>query len=784
MNSTLQKPFWRGLSICFALLAVILQQSHFTVKSEVDSNLQANPTIGQVAQVKIHLPAVLKNAGPMVYLTSIWTSDETGNEKQAFLPGEPIRFYASGLNTTNELASAELTWSQNGPCGAGTVNSGTMDLEKGTWMQFQSITTIDCIGIYTYTLQVNYQNLVYTLETPYVVDKLSRVAVSNKQAFDKCNIMTTDQMQVWWDQSPYRSVNIYIGGIMRGCANSTLDAVWVHTVTKQGWSLIPTWVGPQAPCSRYSHRISANATTAYQEGRREAESASNAAAELGLSGNRVIYYDMEGFSGADLNCRNAVKSFIRGWVERLHELGARAGAYGSPCSSYVADWATINPMPDNVWIAAWKTPYAYNPDATVWGVSCLSDTLWANHQRIRQYTGGHVETWGGMSFSIDSNAVDGEVTILPHSTLSVAEPFDTNIPSTDLTQTQDMQPVSPDYGWVLANQRLLWTDNAGAGWRDITPGQADTANILAVSFIDNYQGWLILQNPTTGKISILRTADDISAWESYSLPESTSTPGTSIQDAHLNFLDRQNGWLSIKFESSSNFSIGTLFRTTDGGKTWTELTLPFGGPVRFIDGNRGWIAGGTTGSELFRTTDGGSTWKPQNVIPPGEYKSDQLFVGLPSFLNDRDGSLTVTIADPLAPRAELYETRDGGETWRLASTIPLDPEALPGSPLPSGMGEPSHWFVAAPGTDQLYAVVNEENGTSEMSLSGLPEGVVKLEFITSDIGWAQVQNGACSGDKTRPEEIIPPDVNAFQCEMQSLLFRTSDGGQTWVEITP
>jgi hypothetical protein len=33
--------------------------------------------------------------------------------------------------------------------------------------------------------------------------------------------------------------------------------------------------------------------------------------------------------------------------------------------------------------------------------------MWANHQRVHQYTGGHNESYGGVTINIDSNAVDG-----------------------------------------------------------------------------------------------------------------------------------------------------------------------------------------------------------------------------------------------------------------------------------------------------------------------------------------------------------------------------------------
>jgi hypothetical protein len=59
-----------------------------------------------------------------------------------------------------------------------------------------------------------------------------------------------------WAASPYRAVNMYVGGASRGCPNQpNLTASWVDTVVGKGWTLIPTYVGLQATCSNYSHRI-------------------------------------------------------------------------------------------------------------------------------------------------------------------------------------------------------------------------------------------------------------------------------------------------------------------------------------------------------------------------------------------------------------------------------------------------------------------------------------------------------------------------------------------------
>src|SRR6185295_2225996 len=73
--------------------------------------------------------------------------------------------------------------------------------------------------------------------------------------FDTCLTPSSGAMSAW-AASPYRAVNMYVGGASRGCPNQpNLTASWVDTVVGKGWTLIPTYVGLQATCSNYSHRI-------------------------------------------------------------------------------------------------------------------------------------------------------------------------------------------------------------------------------------------------------------------------------------------------------------------------------------------------------------------------------------------------------------------------------------------------------------------------------------------------------------------------------------------------
>src|SRR5438128_1984281 len=85
----------------------------------------------------------------------------------------------------------------------------------------------------------------------------------------------------------------------------------------------------------------------------------------------------------------------------------RACPDGNLSASWIRDLipSAGNPAtgPDAVWIANW------NGKTTVFGDPYVADTYWPNHQRIHQYSGGHRETYGGVTINIDSNVVDGPV---------------------------------------------------------------------------------------------------------------------------------------------------------------------------------------------------------------------------------------------------------------------------------------------------------------------------------------------------------------------------------------
>ena len=239
------------------------------------------------------------------------------------------------------------------------------------------------------------------------------------QGFDRCEIPTLSQMQTWADGSPYRSVNLYFGGSNRACDNNALISSYLFLLHQQGWKFFPTWVGPQAPCTGYRSRMSSDVTTAYQQGVEQANLAVERLAALGLTGpsktGSVVYYDIEHY-GTNETCRDAVNAFMNGWVSQIHARGNLAGVYGSTlCETGLSDFLNITHVPDVIWPARWYHSLGsgyYDPAANVWNLgSCIPNTAWPNHQRIRQYEGDHYETWGGLTLDIDSNVLDGVVAV-------------------------------------------------------------------------------------------------------------------------------------------------------------------------------------------------------------------------------------------------------------------------------------------------------------------------------------------------------------------------------------
>lgn len=247
-----------------------------------------------------------------------------------------------------------------------------------------------------------------TQSTTELAETPKRKPVINPQefagrGFDACTAPSLNAMAAW--RPAYGAIGIYIGGVNRACSQGNLNATWVKKVSQQGYRFIPTFVGLQAPCTPQKW---AKISSPDREGKEAADNAATQMRKLGFGANDAVYLDVESYHG-DKDCQDKVRAYISAWVNQLHQHGFAAGVY-SGAASGIKDltksyWSPRYTRPDAIWFAHW------DEKANVFKDSYFSDVFWAKHQRLKQYLGGHEEKHGKFTINIDTNQIDGPVSV-------------------------------------------------------------------------------------------------------------------------------------------------------------------------------------------------------------------------------------------------------------------------------------------------------------------------------------------------------------------------------------
>ncbi len=236
--------------------------------------------------------------------------------------------------------------------------------------------------------------------------------------FDQCLAPEQSKMDAWLKHSPFRAVGIYISGASRGCRDQpNLTPTWVSTQLANGWRLLPITLGPQAACHpsfpRYGNdpviSTKLNTSGAYQkafkQGTAEASTAVAAAQALGIVPGSTLWYDLEGYDVTNTTCRESSLWFLSAWTQQLHALGYVSGVYSSAGSGMKSldDARVLRPgtftLPDQIWIARWDGQA--NTSTTY-----IREDGWRPGARMKQFQGGHNETWGGVTINIDRNYLE------------------------------------------------------------------------------------------------------------------------------------------------------------------------------------------------------------------------------------------------------------------------------------------------------------------------------------------------------------------------------------------
>ncbi|NUM47813.1 MAG: PD40 domain-containing protein [Anaerolineales bacterium] len=354
-------------------------------------------------------------------------------------------------------------------------------------------------------------------------------------------------------------------------------------------------------------------------------------------------------------------------------------------------------------------------------------------------------------------------------------------------QITTIQMFDEQNGWGMATNftsgLLLHTQDGGQTWQSVTPEGASYINHYFM--LDAQTAWVYLaaHDNLVPEDQLLRTQDGGQSWQRFEVP--------FVHSIELQFQDAEQGWVLDNRQCDygegnceSNFGLYQAYQTSDGGETWNLMkmnapndpivSLSFipSKQLWFRDTTMAWVGGKTITSDLaiplFVTHDNGQTWQEKQVPIIRHQTSvaftDGITYSFPIILSDE---LIYQVATYRAsedgvssfPVPAFLVTRDGGESWALNPmpdswngeidfVSPLEAFAICGNALCVSHDGAQTW----------------ETLTSTLDFTETDSHHIKMDFVSPTTGWAVEYK---------------PDT-----QMRWILYQTTDGGQTWTEISP
>lgn len=377
--------------------------------------------------------------------------------------------------------------------------------------------------------------------------------------------------------------------------------------------------------------------------------------------------------------------------------------------------------------------------------------------------------------------------------------------------------VDANRGFVVQSTgTLLRTDDAGQHWQEVRKGE----NLVSIDFTPDGVGFLL------SRAGILwRSADAGTTWTRVSTapqPPPGSYYGPSPPPLRLTYARVHAVSADTVVEVGSS---ATLRRSTNGGRTWTTAALD--PEVReitssyFVTGNVGFVGSGS--GRIYKTADGGKTWTklsevnyfPSNITLLYFLNSRVGFArrGFSDLLRTTDGGLTWTLytgshlenitdmhfANGLVGMAVgeygvIYTTTSGGLSWTAI-----------GAAATGGLYGGSYWYgVRFTSPTNAYVVGTGRQGTiirttdggqTWQGLSALTGNVQDVVFPGNGLeGYALTSNGllkTTDGGDTWTVLPFSGSGNKLACpDTRTLIvagnaaqvYRSGDGGQTWTTL--
>lgn len=289
-----------------------------------------------------------------------------------------------------------------------------------------------------------------------------------------------------------------------------------------------------------------------------------------------------------------------------------------------------------------------------------------------------------------------------------------------------------------------------AQWTPLPPHSGYSNDII--SFGSPNEGWLLAtpDGPQQLPAQLFRSTDAGNSWQTTTVPF-----GSNPDPLGLHAISANTAHVLIR-QSGTTFNLATkLFRTTNAGTTWTDITpdstdLGMGaGTVFFSDGQNGVMG---IGSTISRTTNGGQTWTNQ---------TGNVNIGVyPNRITGKGNRLAVAGWDGTFGYQGIFMlSTDGGSTW---DTIPCN-----------RYNTVLHSAIY-PATDTVYGI------TGTYSFGAAPECYRSFDGGTT---WDTLYLQFALDSMTVPVEIHFSDGHNGTLVLQNgQIMQTTDAGNNWTQV--
>lgn len=278
----------------------------------------------------------------------------------------------------------------------------------------------------------------------------------------------------------------------------------------------------------------------------------------------------------------------------------------------------------------------------------------------------------------------------------------------------------------------------------------DNYDITSIDFISQNDGFMIFNTPNSKML--LKTTNGGYNWS------------VIIKNTDLVNIFAVNNQVIYGLENNSNSEYTTLEKTVDGGTHWTTINTikKSGSNIQAIGDNLLFV--GTN-----RSTDGGKTWSQVSLPSPDSHEALDLIYWLSAA---RGYALFGYVAGITQSEAKtLYYTEDGGKTWSLKSRSNTIPSNNP-KDNPNTVGNLSLIGYSCNG------LIFFSDGTGYLSMRNM--GISKTIDGGVHFSWVTEQGSVIINMDMINNTVGYTCINTLS---GIVLESTLDGGKNWKTIT-